>query len=124
MSGWKYINDTIIYDYYMISLRKSFKSVWVVILNSLRYAYFRLSRIAGGRLRDGNPFIADLGDINRPDKLAERFSELYDNEWSDVMEKMPVDESEEHKVDILLNILKVSNHIFGIFFSEYTYIHI
>nr|XP_022320321.1 uncharacterized protein LOC111122731 isoform X2 [Crassostrea virginica] len=66
----------------------------------------RLSRMAGARLRDGNPFITDLGDSNRPDKLAERFSELYDNEWSDVIEKMPVNESEEHKVDILLNILK------------------
>lgn len=70
-----------------------------------------MSRIAGARLRDGNPFITDLGDSNRPDKLAERFSELYDNEWSDVMEKMPVDESEEHKVSILLNILKVTNYI-------------
>lgn len=84
-----------------------------------------MSRIAGARLRDGNPFITDLGDSNRPDKLAERFSELYDNEWSDVMEKMPVDESEEHKVSILLNILKVTNYIIilHMFFFSRKYLH-
>ena len=81
--------------------------------------------MAGARLRDGNPFITDLGDSNRPDKLAERFSELYDNEWSDVMEKMPVNESEEHKVGILLNILKVSYYIiiWHMFFFSRKYLH-
>lgn len=35
------------------------------------------------KLRDSNPNIADLNDKYRPTKLAEMFSELYDNEWTD-----------------------------------------
>lgn len=29
----------------------------------------------------GNTSIVDMGDANRPDKLSERFGELFDNEW-------------------------------------------
>ncbi|XP_033743669.1 uncharacterized protein LOC117329699 [Pecten maximus] len=45
-----------------------------------------VSEIAGNRLKNNNPAIADLSDKNRASKLAERFSELYDNEWTDVVE--------------------------------------
>ena len=34
------------------------------------------------QLMDSNPNIADLSDTNRPTKLVEQFSELYDNEWT------------------------------------------
>lgn len=47
----------------------------------------RLSKIAGSRLTDGNPAITNLGDPNRPMKLGEMFSEMYDNEWTDIMDK-------------------------------------
>lgn len=40
--------------------------------------------MASAKLTDGNPNITDLSDIhNRPTKLAEQYSELYDNEWTD-----------------------------------------
>lgn len=38
------------------------------------------------KLTDHNPNIADLRDQNRPTKISERFSELYNNEWSDAFE--------------------------------------
>ncbi|XP_053400476.1 uncharacterized protein LOC123558245 [Mercenaria mercenaria] len=46
----------------------------------------RLSRMMGNKLSDNNPDIADLSDKNRPTKLAEKYSELYDNEWTDAFE--------------------------------------
>lgn len=48
----------------------------------------RISEIAGARLKSNNPAIADLSDQNRPSKLAEKFSELYDNEWTDATEEL------------------------------------
>ncbi|XP_045205557.2 uncharacterized protein LOC123557875 [Mercenaria mercenaria] len=46
----------------------------------------RLSKMAGQRLVHGNPAIADLSDPNRPTKLGEIYSEIYDNEWTDALE--------------------------------------
>ncbi|KAK3577654.1 hypothetical protein CHS0354_018278 [Potamilus streckersoni] len=43
----------------------------------------RLSKIARERLTHENTNISDLNDANRPIKLAENYSELYDNEWTD-----------------------------------------
>ncbi|KAL3879271.1 hypothetical protein ACJMK2_031573 [Sinanodonta woodiana] len=43
----------------------------------------RLSEHAGALLTHDNPSIADLSDPNRPTKLAEKYSELYDNQWTD-----------------------------------------
>ncbi|OWF41297.1 uncharacterized protein LOC110462653 [Mizuhopecten yessoensis] len=48
----------------------------------------RLSKIAGSKLVHGNPAITDLSDANRPTKLSERYSELYDNEWTDALEEL------------------------------------
>ena len=42
--------------------------------------------MAGDKLTKGNPTIADLGDPNRPMKIAEKYGELYDNEWTDAMD--------------------------------------
>jgi hypothetical protein len=47
---------------------------------------FRLSSMAGDKLTKGNPAITDLGDPNRPMKIAEKYGELYDNEWTDAMD--------------------------------------
>lgn len=68
----------------------------------------RLSQLAGAKLTEGNPNIADLSDKNRPTNLAEHFSELYDNEWTDALEEMTDTESksEEEGIKILFDIVK------------------
>ena len=35
---------------------------------------------------DNNPAITNLNDRNRPTKLGELHSEIYDNEWTDAFE--------------------------------------
>ncbi|KAL3879564.1 hypothetical protein ACJMK2_031858 [Sinanodonta woodiana] len=67
----------------------------------------RLSKICSVKLTDGNPNIADLSDPNRPDKLADQFSELYDNQWTDSFEKLHerLGFSEKNAIEILLKIV-------------------
>ncbi|XP_060601813.1 uncharacterized protein LOC132755035 isoform X2 [Ruditapes philippinarum] len=48
----------------------------------------RLSKLAGDKLTDNNPVITDLSDNNRPTKLGEFYSELYDNEWTDAYDAL------------------------------------
>lgn len=43
----------------------------------------RVSELAGAKLSAGNPNLVDISDENRPTKLAERYTELYDNDWTD-----------------------------------------
>ncbi|XP_056012099.1 uncharacterized protein LOC125681055 isoform X3 [Ostrea edulis] len=70
-------------------------------------ALTRLSSIAGDKLRVNNPGIADLSDENRPNKLGEKFSELYDNEWTEAYESLEdVGVDEEEIIKKLLDILK------------------
>ncbi|XP_062576345.1 myosin-9-like [Saccostrea cucullata] len=68
----------------------------------------RLSQLAGAKLTEGNPNIADLSDKNRPINLAEKFSELYDNEWTDALEEIMDNEkkSEEEGINVLFHIVK------------------
>lgn len=68
----------------------------------------RLSAVASTQLTDGNPAITDLSDTNRPTRIAEKFSELYDNEWTDAFEALTSQYhmSEREAVDLLLRILK------------------
>ena len=40
----------------------------------------------GNQMKDGNPYIADLSDKNRPTKIADLYNELYDNEWTDAFD--------------------------------------
>lgn len=63
----------------------------------------------GQKLTDNNPNIADLSDKNRPTKLAERYTELYDNQWTDAFEIID-DGDDEKTIKILKQILQV-NHI-------------
>ncbi|XP_052219018.1 uncharacterized protein LOC127836421 [Dreissena polymorpha] len=65
----------------------------------------RLSALMSTKLRDNNPNIADLSDQFRPTKLAEMFSELYDNEWTDVFDVFNNDFSERQSITILLDIV-------------------
>ena len=39
-------------------------------------------------MTDNNPNVADLSDENRPTKLAERYSEIYDNQWTNAFEQL------------------------------------
>ena len=48
------------------------------------------------RLTENNPSITNLSDPNRPMKVGEQYSELYDNEWTDLMDKL---EAEKKKTD-------------------------
>ncbi|KAL3878474.1 hypothetical protein ACJMK2_030819 [Sinanodonta woodiana] len=40
------------------------------------------------QLRDNNPNPVELSDSNRPTKLSEQFSELYENEWTDAFNEL------------------------------------
>ncbi|XP_045211914.1 uncharacterized protein LOC123563269 [Mercenaria mercenaria] len=70
----------------------------------------RLSAIMSSRLKDGNPNIADLNDHNRPTKIGEQFSELYDNQWTDAYGAVQTCFKQEKKepeiIGILLGILE------------------
>lgn len=70
--------------------------------------YCRLSKVAGAKLTQGNAAITDLSDTNRPTKLAEKFSELYDNQWTDAFEELDnTFNNEEETIQALLKILQV-----------------
>lgn len=67
----------------------------------------RLSKEMGMKLSDNNPAIADLSDPNRPAKLGEKYSELYDNDWTDALEKLiDLGGGEEASIRVLLNALR------------------
>lgn len=57
----------------------------------------RLSEHISLKLADNNPNIADLSDLNRPTKLAEKFSLLYDDQWTDAFDALQ--QRPEFKVD-------------------------
>ncbi|XP_062604832.1 uncharacterized protein LOC134266631 [Saccostrea cucullata] len=68
----------------------------------------RFSKLAGAKLTAGNARIQDLSDINRPQKLGEKYSELYDNEWTDALEEIQENEdlNEKEAVMKLLDLFK------------------
>lgn len=73
--------------------------------------YQRLSIIAGAKITNDNPHIADQSDDNRPTKLAEKFGQLYDDAWKDSLEELTeVEMKMENTVAIifLLRIVMVS----------------
>ncbi|VDI56571.1 Hypothetical predicted protein [Mytilus galloprovincialis] len=68
----------------------------------------RLSEVMGSKLRDNNPAITDLNDPNRPMKLGDQFSELYENEWTDAYSVLEDSKklTEIEIIEILIKILK------------------
>ncbi|XP_053389589.1 uncharacterized protein LOC128552561, partial [Mercenaria mercenaria] len=74
----------------------------------------RLSKVAGANLTYNNPNIADLSDEKRPTKLAEEFSELYDNEWTDAFEDLQF-ENEKEKTTFMLGLVMVWKFICFLF---------
>jgi hypothetical protein len=71
------------------------------------YDFSRISAIASAKLTDGNPYIAELSDVNRPTKLAEQYSELFDNEWTDAFGVINDGHTEEDACRILLDMFCV-----------------
>ena len=64
--------------------------------------------MASSKLRDNNPNITDLSDQNRPTKIAEKLSELYDNQWTDAFDALESENKNEREIlDILLESLMV-----------------
>ncbi|XP_060571879.1 uncharacterized protein LOC132730048 [Ruditapes philippinarum] len=66
--------------------------------------------MTGVRLTDNNANIADLSDQNRPTKLAEKYADLYDNQWTDAFAYLQTvdvfkDAVEKRIIDTLLAIL-------------------
>ena len=47
-----------------------------------------MSKIAGIQLTKGNSDIVDLSDVNRPTKLAEKWSSLYTDEWTEAYDQL------------------------------------
>ena len=82
--------------------------------------YVRLSQAAGDKLRQNNPAISDLSDPYRPTKLSEMFSELYDNEWTNAMDLMDSDCSEQKAVQTLLRIQLVKYHSLSCYINVFT----
>ena len=60
--------------------------------------------------KEKNPMLVDLSDTNRPTNLADRFSELYDNEWTQALEDLNTvrQDDEVGNVNLLADILEVS----------------
>ena len=57
---------------------------WKLIL--FAKLFLRLSSLADDNLTKVNPAIAALWNPNRPLKPAEKYGELYDNEWTDALD--------------------------------------
>ncbi|XP_052219003.1 uncharacterized protein LOC127836417 isoform X3 [Dreissena polymorpha] len=68
-------------------------------------ALTRLRALMPVKLLANNPNIADLSDQFRPTKLAEMFSELYDNEWTDAFTAVSKGLTERQTVTFLLDIV-------------------
>lgn len=70
-------------------------------------ALTRLSELAGRKLLDNNPNIADLSTEIRPTKIGENFMQVYDNEWTDAFEELGQNGQDDKQcIDSLLKILK------------------
>ncbi|KAL3879245.1 hypothetical protein ACJMK2_031550, partial [Sinanodonta woodiana] len=70
----------------------------------------RLSSYDAARMTNENPYITDLDDPNRPTTISERYSELYDNHWTDAFVKLQDKHhlAENEAIDFLLDVLYVS----------------
>ncbi|XP_061184514.1 uncharacterized protein LOC133192537 [Saccostrea echinata] len=69
-------------------------------------ALTRLSFIAGSKLTHNNPAISDLSDENRPQKIGEKFNELYDNQWTDSIDILSESMDEKEAVLKIRSVLE------------------
>lgn len=84
------------------------KHKYLIEKNAKDDALRRLSAIASSKLRNNNPNIADLSDANRPTKIAEKLSELYDNQWTDAFGDLEKGMNERDIIHFLRDILMKS----------------
>jgi len=66
-----------------------------------------LSAIASSQNRNNKSDILDLSDQNRPTKIAEKMSDLYDNAWTNAYEELEDNMEEKEIIQMLLHIFKV-----------------
>ncbi|XP_062592910.1 uncharacterized protein LOC134254402 [Saccostrea cucullata] len=72
----------------------------------------RLSEVAGSKLTTNNPAITDLSDENRPIKLAEKFGQVYDDDWTDSLEEiLHIGLDEVTSIAFLLRITMSAFHL-------------
>ncbi|KAL3878475.1 hypothetical protein ACJMK2_030820 [Sinanodonta woodiana] len=73
-------------------------------------------------LRDNNPNSVQLSDPNRPTKLSEQFSELYENEWADAfvdLKKLVCDKEEKEMISYLRDfVLEIHSVCCDLSFSK------
>ncbi|XP_060591777.1 DNA ligase 1-like isoform X4 [Ruditapes philippinarum] len=72
----------------------------------------RLSTQTAAHVLDNNPNVSDLSDPNRPQKLGEHLSQIYDDQWTDATEGLEkLGKNEEDILQTLLDILvAIYNH--------------
>ncbi|XP_053400625.1 myosin-9-like [Mercenaria mercenaria] len=63
----------------------------------------RLSSQTAAQVLDNNPNVSDLSDPNRPQKLGEQLSQVYDEQWTDATEAL--EKLEKNEEDILKTLL-------------------
>ncbi|XP_060565704.1 uncharacterized protein LOC132724760 isoform X2 [Ruditapes philippinarum] len=85
-------------------LERSFNEEVRVKDNSLQ----RFSKEASSKLCDNKPIITDLSDPTRPTRVAEKLSELYDNQWTDAFDILEEQMEEKQVIHTLLNTLMVA----------------
>ncbi|KAK3582915.1 hypothetical protein CHS0354_009722 [Potamilus streckersoni] len=75
--------------------------------------HLRYSEAAGSLMLDRNPSIADLSDATRPTKLAESFSELYDNQYTDAFQELfgPEEDVIQHLLNICMKIHRACQRV-------------
>ena len=68
-----------------------------------------LSALTAAQVKENNPNFSDLSDPNRPEKLGEQMSLLYDDQWTDATEALAdLKLDDDAVVKTLLDILIVS----------------
>lgn len=66
-----------------------------------------MSKVHGANLTEDFADLSDLSDGNRPTKLAARYMELYDSEWTDAFENLDKELPDKDVVKCLLETLMV-----------------
>lgn len=70
----------------------------------------RLSKVCGEKMSADNPDLADLSDPYRPTRLAESFTQLYDDQWTQAFEDLQRTRTiEKDVIETLAKILQAAD---------------